>query len=384
MPKKESESSADKLLGLMRDSGKSIIDRTATTDLFAKHIEEIGAAGYDGEIHANFRDYLKENFSLATGDKIRWIGEIIVDLVVLETARFLTENSKLGDDYFYNSSEAAFLASLPFQPPEFHLKEQSYTEISGTFRELRLGHVENLILQGKYDDIFDAILLWRTYFKEPFHDHRRSSNIRSVDDYLHYYLLGNINNHSFKYALIQTISNSWTRGTERFYMDADSCAEVAVRFFSKKENLKRFFHSQKEILLDQKCTSSRIKETLLKEEQAIKDAVEQEKKEKTKQHEQSRRKKLDEPAMGQKKREIIVEMLNNETFKSGTAVGNHAAWLCPCGNKSPLIGRTRGIQPTIDTVVICAKCEKHYFLPPMDGEPNKPPEKITEIQADCY
>ncbi len=354
MSKEKNFTWAKNLLALMRSAGESIISNKATTSSFAKHIREISIAGYDADIHSHFSKFLCENFSPETSDKVRWAGEILVDWIVLNTAMHLTT-----EKHPYSSwqlSENDFLNALPFQLPVFNLKVQQDTQVDKTFFQLRLGNIEDLILSRKYDDIFNAILLWRIYSKEPFHDYRRALNIRSVDDYINFYLVENIN---------------------KFDMNVDVCWKVATRFFSKKDNIKKFFQHQKEILRERKQRADRIARETLK----IKQQKQEENEKRKKEHTENRRRKLKEPVGGQKERSVVIEMLDKKIETNGTAVGNRAAWLCPCGNKSPLIGRTHSIIPQSKSIVICSKCKKHYHLLPLWGKPNRPPEKIVEIDS---
>ncbi len=369
MVAEKSVNSSKNLLALMQGAGRSIVDKTATADSFTKHTEEIISTGYDGHIHSDFSRFLCNNFSLAKGDKVIWVGEILADWVVLETARYFTAEDNLWNGGYSRISKGDFLDALPFQPPVFHLKLNSSRypseAVSRTFWCLPLGKVENLVLSGRYDDIFNAILLWRSNYKEPFHNYRYGLHVRSVDDYINCYLR-------------EILNVNLDRKTDDIDVAINNCLKVATRFFSKEENVKKFFYQQKNILLEK----IQISKQLEKQARAVKAQEEKEREQITREHEENRKRKLAKPATGQKQRLIVLEMLDEKTYGNVTAVGNRAAWLCPCGNKSPLIGRTYGVLPESDKIVICPSCQKHYHLPPLRGKPNKPPEKIVEIDAD--
>jgi hypothetical protein len=51
------------------------------------------------------------------------------------------------------------------------------------------------------------------------------------------------------------------------------------------------------------------------------------------------------------------------------ATGNNAAWLCPCGRKLPLIGRSGLAQGVTDGFrVNCPDCDRRYFVVPNGGD----------------
>jgi hypothetical protein len=67
---------------------------------------------------------------------------------------------------------------------------------------------------------------------------------------------------------------------------------------------------------------------------------------------------------GQQQNEIDVILLDGVGTK-GTKTGNNASWLCVCGFKRPLLGRSGGIKgPALNTVVECPHCHRVYFVVP--------------------
>ncbi len=349
MPQEKNIPLAKDLLLLMQSTGKSIINNTETTDSFAKHIQEITSLGYKGNIHGNFARFICRHSHLATGDKDRWTGEILVDWVVLDTARCLTSNK-----FVQGINVNKFRSALSFQPPDFHLIPNPgfSTPVYFTFG---LSKIYKLVLSGQYDDIFNKILLWRTLYEEPFHKSIYGLNIRSVAEFIQAYIA-------------ETLSN-----------DTDMPFELTVDFFKNKENLDKFLQYQKNKSIE------REEKNLEQENQRKRDKEEAGKRsEIAKQQEiENRLNKLKkENIMGQKQKDVVIEMLDGKIYGKATTTGNNAAWICPCGNPTPLIGRTYGTAPQSDNVVICRRCKKYYFLVPVDGKSNKPPAKIIETSAD--
>lgn len=197
---------AKKLLPAMHAAGQAIIDGTATEDSVAKHIEEITAWGYDDKVHSKFEHFISDNIETIGGmaavnqlpglgsrssrmlpdsNLIRYVGTILVDFAVLEAARC----SSTGNCMTRNED---FLRALPFKPPPFNIKKRPYTPIADTFYYLLPGShgratndVIYLADSGEYDDIFHHLLLWKHYYKEPFHCGYNPPyrDIRSIADY---------------------------------------------------------------------------------------------------------------------------------------------------------------------------------------------------------
>ena len=194
---------AEKLFPAMQQAGLDIINGTATSVSVAQHIEEILALGYNGEIHERFSDFVIQNTDFldpswgeikksastwtivrARTRLVRPVGEILVDWIVLEAARRLTAGERIWIRKRGDYTRDEFLAKLPFIPPAFNLPARPDTPVAHTFWGLgyRIGDLKRLADDEIYDDIFDKILLWKTYYKEPFHDYRYG-DIRSIEDY---------------------------------------------------------------------------------------------------------------------------------------------------------------------------------------------------------
>jgi len=170
------------ILTAMRGFGKQLIAETVTRATADEHIAEMQKLGYDGALHAKFSNFIYRNRNLKPqgDDLICWFGEILVDYIFLEAARSMTNQDAMGMCRKCNSC-----CLWPFTPPAFHLDQRPYTEAAATFWKFgyQFGRVEFLADKGKYDEIFDKILLWRTYYKEPFHAIRYGLHIRSASAY---------------------------------------------------------------------------------------------------------------------------------------------------------------------------------------------------------
>ena len=236
------------------------------------------------------------------------------------------------------------------------------TEVTKTFWRLPLGRIEDLIIGGQYDDIFDKILFWRTYYKEPFHNYKHGLNIRSVDEYTSALFIKKF------YDVIETFYDEFTGRNFR------TIWQSAVKFFSKEENICQFIQHKKK---ERAAKRERIERGARHRESKI--YIEKDKKRRTKIHEENRIKKLTSAKCGQKQKIIVLEMLDGKVYENAAAAGNRVAWLCLCGVKTPLIGRTYGVIPQSDSVVVCKNCNRHYYLCPFNGKAHKPPEKIIEI-----
>ena len=170
----------------MRAFGKQLIAETATRATAEEHIREIQELGYDEEIHVNFADFAYKNRTLkpTEDNRIRWLGEILVDYIFLEAARYLTNPGEFYPKICGNCNACCL---WPFAPPAFDLKNHPYTQAAFAFRNFGYPVMSERVLQladsGKYDDIFDKIFLWRTYLKEPFHAYQYGLQIRSISGY---------------------------------------------------------------------------------------------------------------------------------------------------------------------------------------------------------
>ena len=172
----------------MQSAGQAVIGGIATSDSVAAHIRDIMALGYNKDIHEGFEKFVMQNIHLISADKwprtkaaggnarTRRVGEILVDWAVLEAARKLTMKDRLMNAY----SHEGFLQVLPFAPPKFDMDASPYTPIAFTLRHF--GDVHALAESGDYDDIFNQIFRWRTYYKEPFHS-RRYGRAKTMGEY---------------------------------------------------------------------------------------------------------------------------------------------------------------------------------------------------------
>ena len=170
----------------MQSAGQAVIGGSATPDSVAAHIRDIMALGYNKDIHEGFEEFIMQNIKLIPAKLIpadKWprtkaaggnartrrVGEILVDWTVLEAAIKLTimdSDSRLMNGY---NSYDDFRQALPFSPPKFDMDASSYTTPAA--RTLDRFGVYVLADSGDYDDIFNQILRWRTYDKEPFNRH---------------------------------------------------------------------------------------------------------------------------------------------------------------------------------------------------------------------
>ncbi len=62
-----------------------------------------------------------------------------------------------------------------------------------------------------------------------------------------------------------------------------------------------------------------------------------------------------------------------------SVLGNSATWHCVCGNPVALQGHSGAAAgPTLDTVVVCPRCQRVYFVIPMDRS-HGPPIEVVEL-----
>ena len=82
--------------------------------------------------------------------------------------------------------------------------------------------------------------------------------------------------------------------------------------------------------------------------------------------------------MPQKQRIVEVELKSGEISKA-IATGNNAAWMCVCGRKDPLLGRS-GLVNRLENGfrVDCPNCRCSYYVIP-DGKDQGAVLKILEV-----
>ena len=69
----------------------------------------------------------------------------------------------------------------------------------------------------------------------------------------------------------------------------------------------------------------------------------------------------------------------NRPVSQASVIGNCATWRCPCLNPIALQGRSGPAGgPTRDTVVVCPRCSRVYFVIPHDKS-NGPPIEVVEL-----
>jgi hypothetical protein len=85
-------------------------------------------------------------------------------------------------------------------------------------------------------------------------------------------------------------------------------------------------------------------------------------------------KKESESHMPQKQRPVELLFSDN---RQGVAIatGNNACWLCPCGYKDPLIGRSG------NTPVECPACRRNYLIVPENNKAFGRVLSVKEIQS---
>jgi hypothetical protein len=77
--------------------------------------------------------------------------------------------------------------------------------------------------------------------------------------------------------------------------------------------------------------------------------------------------------MTQEQRQVkIFFLVDGQELASAT--GNNASWLCPCGYKMPLIGRSG------NTLVKCPDCSRKYLVVPEDNIPLQRVLCVKEMQ----
>lgn len=82
--------------------------------------------------------------------------------------------------------------------------------------------------------------------------------------------------------------------------------------------------------------------------------------------------------MPQITRKIPLRFMNR-TPSAASVLGNTATWRCACQNPIALHGRSgRAAGPTVDTVVVCDRCQRVYFVIPQDKS-HGPPIEVVEL-----
>ena len=76
---------------------------------------------------------------------------------------------------------------------------------------------------------------------------------------------------------------------------------------------------------------------------------------------------------------IIEVKYSDGTKGKAIATGNNAAWVCKCGRKEPLLGKSGHVHgPGKNTKVVCPNCEKEFFVEP-DGGDDKKAVSVIEL-----
>lgn len=80
-----------------------------------------------------------------------------------------------------------------------------------------------------------------------------------------------------------------------------------------------------------------------------------------------------------KKQKIVEVMLKNGKTSKAIATGNNAAWICVCGRKKPLLGRSGLVDGFANGFrVDCPDCSRGYYVIP-DGKDQGAVLKVLEI-----
>lgn len=79
----------------------------------------------------------------------------------------------------------------------------------------------------------------------------------------------------------------------------------------------------------------------------------------------------------------IPLQLRDGPAQEAVAVGNNAAWLCPCGRRLPLLGRTHGSpgEAPANFRVACPDCKREYIIDPADDAPQGRAVQVREISS---
>lgn len=82
--------------------------------------------------------------------------------------------------------------------------------------------------------------------------------------------------------------------------------------------------------------------------------------------------------MSQKQKIVEVVLKSGKTSKA-IATGNNAAWICLCGRKDPLLGRSGLVDRLVDGFrVDCPDCSCRYHVIP-DGKDQGAVLNVSEV-----
>jgi hypothetical protein len=77
-------------------------------------------------------------------------------------------------------------------------------------------------------------------------------------------------------------------------------------------------------------------------------------------------------------RRIPLRFMNRPT-SAASVIGNTATWRCVCQNPIALSGRSGPAGgPTPETVIVCDRCRRIYFVIPQDRS-HGPPIEVVEL-----
>lgn len=77
-------------------------------------------------------------------------------------------------------------------------------------------------------------------------------------------------------------------------------------------------------------------------------------------------------------RAIPLRAMNRPALRA-QALGSSATWRCVCGNSTALQGRSGSVAgPTPDSVTVCPRCNRVYFVIPNDRS-HGPPIEVVEL-----
>lgn len=79
----------------------------------------------------------------------------------------------------------------------------------------------------------------------------------------------------------------------------------------------------------------------------------------------------------------IPLQLREGPAREAVAVGNNAAWLCPCGRNLPLLGRTHGSpsEAPANYRVVCPSCNRQYIVDPAADAPQGRAMQVRELAS---
>ncbi len=82
--------------------------------------------------------------------------------------------------------------------------------------------------------------------------------------------------------------------------------------------------------------------------------------------------------MPQKQKIVEIELKTGKISKA-IATGNNAAWMCVCGRKTPLLGRSGLVGRLAEGFCVdCPNCGRSYYVIP-DGKDQGAVLKIVEV-----